>query len=1757
MNRILASGLLLSSLIWPTQRLDSSPVLSRQSALTSQQNKNAGFELAEFYLLESRYDQAVQTLRQILLEPGNESEEQKATFLLGKALLYGDQPELARTAFEHLNQHWPQNSYKAESEFLLIEHELKGMTNALHFANGLKVILSFSPFSLDLDFFRYFGGYARGYNLKLYTPVAQKLKSWFVSEQKDLRIKALLVDGLVRVIDLGDTSGQINLETVVQEGDIEERHLASAALFLLKARSSIHEIAAMQAVLPADWQKTRTGQLTQFLWIQILAWVHGEFHKSQQIVSELQKIADPETRSAIKPHAELLDSITATGKSAEQRLKLALTLKDYGSYYFAQEQLKLLIQELRPGPVQARAHYEISRILQDDIGDFETAEQHLKLAQTMPLPKEIREELEWRRIKSLSVREQAAQMERLAGLDLPYTEAAIYRQLKAKTLNPRLINKYYQTLDRVELDPASRKDLLIQLAEVSEEAHQYPRARFYLEMLARLDLGEAQKRLEKNLLMQKLHEARLQQTLSIEPEKQQYLQGKYLYLLGKSDEAKKILETILSQKSIFSEKARFEIFTQEAGPLPYQATQLQTLLEWAQQNPDEEVRWQSFLLWLRHLHFVTKDMQNLEEQKQEELKTGILKTSNEVIARALRQNSGITARIEQAAPYLIEYMIHTGDIKSAWDFLEKSLPNKDSVESLTLRLTLETADKKLEEASRTAILLSRRNPEKRDYWLEKAVSLKLQNIQDDPKYVDRYLSTMENFAKTHGDEFFAILQASLFQLGKKFADREEVLSLVLKYQKPLIEAGRVEFKALLDELLRINAKEKSHPELVNIKIALLARIGIASDENWLYQVIQNSSGLTRLNALLALSSMYKNLNRNLKDSSRADWLRGFFEEQLKKPEFEARNPGYLDYLILEWDFLSEDSKKIKMEKTPGSDLDQIFILSRKAILMLETQNWPKASEFISSLLKNANTPAVLAFEVLAQAWNHLNPHREKKMGEFKTWIFRIKPEELPLAKKDEFQNILRRVNAESVITALRKDIDWDDPQKPANIRIFFQIGDLFLKDLKDIPSAIHVFNQMKEYFSDPQTRAEVKIREKDLVLLDEVYRLMATGNLVDSIRGSEILLLQLQRPEEALQGLEKALSLAKSEAERDVVHMQRARVYLQMRNPVLAEKAMQNLSRGYENISASLLQQIEATRLLASLPPRSRSNEQELLQHARIHLLTWFDIREAERVYELLNQKFPTPVGNLSDARALLCLDFYNSLMGVNEPAQAMRWLNQSISLARSVEVQAQLSYMAGYHAYTYDLNRLLAYSSFEKAYQVAPASEWAQLSLLHLIDLCEQDKNRDRALLLLEELKKTFKHERNLREIRPREEELRKSILLARLDEFLEKLGPEDKGMILKSARSLGNNSDFIKEAESKYLLYLRLEKDRTIASQIRMELGNFYLRTNQLQNALKAYRQVYSEAAAHETRLEAALLAIQILGDKMDNFNGAIQLGREARKLMVPPSEIKKIDAEIHRYKGLMAKQKPVTLKTLGYGHLGPIQDIKQSFYRKRDYAGAAQAYEKLLRQTENFQLQVGIHYELARLYDLRIKDYEKAYLNYKAFFSLVENPEVSSEVLLRIAELEFTEFKKYRDALKSYRLFAEKYPSSRKYVSVLFQVAEILVARELDYSGALDVYTDIANAYPQTDYEQKALLARAKVQSDRLSDFNGAIATYQSIINNYFDSDFATQSQFQIGRLYEVQLNDEFQAIAAYQEVINRWPNSSLATDARRQIDKIRRR
>ncbi len=1750
MNRILGLCLLLSTLLGSISILDSMPVTVPKIA-------NSGFELAEFYIKEERFDQAVQTLRQILLEPGNESEEQKATFLLGKSLLFGNQPQLAKTAFEHLNQHWPQNLYRSEAEFLLIEHDLKGMTNALNFASGFKIIQSFAPFSLDLDFFRYFGGYARGYNLKLFTPVSQKLQTWFTSEQPELKIKALLTDGLVRVIDLGDSSGQSSLEAVIKDGDINSQHLASAALFLIKARSSIHELSSMQTVLPKDWQKSTTGRLTQFLWIQILAWVHGEFYKSEQLLSELEKYADPQMLLALKPHADLLRAITASGKSPEQRLRLALTLKDYGSYYFAQEQLKLLIQELRPGPVQARAHYEIARILQDDTGDFEAAEPHLKLAQSMPLPKELREEIEWRRIKSLSARDQAAQMERLAGLDLPYTEAAIYRQLKAKTLNPRLINKYYQTLDRVELDPASRKDLLIQLAEVSEEAHQYPRARFYLEMLARLDLGEAQKRLQKNLLMQKLHESKLQQTLSIEPEKQQYLQGKYLYLLGKPEEAKKILETILTQRSIFSEKARFEIFLHELGPLPYQATQLQKLVDWIHENPDEEIRWQSFLLWLRHLHFVTSDMANLEEQKQTELKNGILKSSDELITKVLRQNSGVTARMEQAAPHLIEFMLHTGNKKGAWDFYEKSLPNKDTVESLTLRQILEIADKKLEDASRTAILLSRRNPEKREFWLEKAVSLQLQNIQDDPKFVDRYLSTMEGFAKTHGDQFFAILQASLFQLGKKFADREEVLKLVLEYQNPLIEAGRKEFKFLLDELLRVHTEEKVHATLVKIKIALLAKIGDASDENWLYQVIHNSKGQVRLDALLALDSMYKNQSRSLKESPRLGWLEVLFEEQLKNQEFSEKNSGYLAYLIMEWAFLSPESRQIKLKQKVNSDLEEVFLLSRKALNMLEAKNWPQASELISALLKHTKTPANLAFDVLKEAWNSLNPHREKKMGEFKSWIFRIKAEELPPAQRSEFQAILKRVNAESVITALRKDIDWDDPQKASNIRIFFQIGDLFLKDLKDIPSAIHVFNQMKEYFSDPQTRAEVKNREKDLILLDEVYRLMATGNLVDSIRGAEILLLQLQRPEEALDGLEKALLLTKTEAERDVVHMQTARVYLQMRNSVMAEKEMQKLSRGYENISASLLQQIEATRLLASLPPRNKANEQELIQHTRIHLLTWFDIREAERVYELLQQKFPSPQGSLSDARALLCLDFYNSLMGVNEPANAMRWLNQSINLARSQEVQAQLSYMAGYHAYTYDLNRQLAYSAFEKSHQVAPASEWAQLSLLHLIDLCEQDKNRDRALLLLEELKKTFKHERNLREIRPREEELRKSILLARLDEFLEKLGPEDKGMILKSARSLGSNTDFVKEAESKYLLYLRLEKDNTIASRVRMELGNFYLQTNQLQNALKAYRQVYQEAPKHETRFEAALLAIQILGDKMENYNGAIQLGREARRLMVPPVEIKKIDTEIHRYKGLMSKQKPVTLKTLGYGHLEAIQEIKQNFYRKRDHIGAAAAYETLLKQTENFQLQVGIHYELARLYDLRLKDYQNAYLHYKAFFSLVDNPEVSSEVLLRIAELEFSEFKKYRDALKTYRLFAERYPSSRKYVSVLFQVAEILVSKELDYSGALDVYTDIANAYPQTDYEQKALLSRAKVQSDRLSDFNGAIATYQSIINNYFDSEFATQSQFEIGRLYEVQLNDEFQAIAAYQEVINRWPNSSLATDSRRQIDKIRRR
>ncbi len=1728
------------------------PVMPQNSGSTNPV-VDARLSLAELRIRQEKFDAAIAEIRSVLLSSPSEELEIESTFLLGKALLLSGQATLAEEALKHLQENWPDHSRTKEARFLAVELKLQGMTGIASFAHSLRQILDFEPFSVDLDFFRYFIGYTGGYTFELYNPIHAELKKWFEHHDVDLSTRALLLDGLTRTLSLGDMSGQESLREILKTNHLFHRHLASFALILMAAKNHPDQPDLIARNIPEDWQETETGQLCKLLLFHLQAWVVGDFQSALLTLSELDKNSSTKIRQVLPRHKKLLDQLIQPTKSHEQRFQLALSLKSYGAIWFAREHFELLIQDLRPGILKARAEYELGRLFMDDLKDEDQARQWLKEARRGLLPQEYKDEIEWRLIRLMQPEMRQKAITRLAGLDEGFAEAAIQAELKRGSLSQALIDKYWKALQRMNPDAASRKEILITLAILAEEAHQYPKARFFLEELARHDLARAQKMLDQNLFRQDLFEARLQQNLSPEPERWRYEQGRVLHLLGRSTEARAIFESIESRKSVYAEKARMALLKMELGPQPYSRGQMNQLRELMQENPDPAVQSEAAKLWFQSASTLLSGYPDLVESRRKELDAwlsdDVIKLARRLLKKLKISTSGNEESARQAA-----LAVHAMEDKNLAHELLNALPDSpSSVETLKLKLQFALSLEKTAEAIQLGEALAQLvRPDEAGAYLVQNLKLKLmpKDSEERPK-MSAVLQAAESYCKLRIDACGPLIaRALLIPSPEGFEDTD--FAEMLESSKLLSEHGTATLAERLAQFVQANPESSYSIAIADLALRILEKRATAAHETTILRLMRLGGSLEL--GLSALCNIAKGLGSDPENMSQTRFLRELLADALESKKLNLEGERGLEILDFLWKALPEEQQIMALKALGGADADSLRDL-KQIDVWLKQDNWNMASQRIHKILNLSRVPDVLKYKALELAHSHLENHRQRKIQDFRNWLFKIDSRNLPPRHQKQHQQWIRSINAEAVVASLRKDLNWDDPQNPRNIRILFQIAETYLMDLKDVPKAMDLLNQIRETFRDPKTRKELEARQQDLVLLDKVYLLQKENILASRVRAADILLEDLKRPTEALDMLADAEELALNQADRDMIFMERARIHIHRRDPDAAEAELNNLSAEYSGFTASTLRQIEASRELAKLPSLAQANAGDRIAIARIHLYSFMDLKEAERVIQPLeNNRLNQDERN---ALALLKADFYNTAMGRNQPSLAMDYLKSGIANQPNATILARLESMAGFHAYTYDLNPYLAKRHFQNSYEAMPDSPWGRLSALHLADLAEQSGNGGEALSWLKRLQDVSSLSARTTELEPRETALRKSLLMQKMQEHLKKLGPEDRHLVLESARALAVNPDYADEAHSKYRLFLRLENDPKTLLQVREELARFHQKNARLKEALAEWRHIFDEENDSKTRLNAALMALNILGEEMQNWSSAIALARQASELLLPQEDLKPVRERLSAYRKAQASQKKVTLRNLGFSHFEEIKTIKDDFYSRGDWEGAARAYKKLLKQTRNFQLEVGVHYELSRILDLKLKQYEEALRHYQSFRSYTSDPEVGAEILLRIAEIYMNELRKPDEAFKSYQTFIQDYPASRRLVAVQFELARLLAGPRMEYSSALDVYTDIANAYPQTDYEQKALFARAQLESERLSDYNSAIATYQEIIDRYFDSQIAAQSQFQIARLYEVELNREQEAINTYLDLIDRWPNSDLATQARRQIDKIRNR
>ena len=750
-----------------------------------------------------------------------------------------------------------------------------------------------------------------------------------------------------------------------------------------------------------------------------------------------------------------------------------------------------------------------------------------------------------------------------------------------------------------------------------------------------------------------------------------------------------------------------------------------------------------------------------------------------------------------------------------------------------------------------------------------------------------------------------------------------------------------------------------------------------------------------------------------------------------------------------------------------------------------------------------------------------------------------------------------KINATAVIISLKKQINWDDPQSLSNKRVFLEMLDHYEKELEEVNPAIDLIHQMKQYFNEPEFNVRLQRRIKRLKIMQEALAKELSPEISQRLIAGELWLEKLRKPARTIQILREINEDKLSESQIYFRDLLMVRSLIRDRKLDQAKIWLKRLPKKFEHFHLALMNQLEAQRKLQSFPSVSKASLGQLVEIADLQLTDFMDLEKVDRIlYRIRKFHKITDLKKLPKL-APLYLKYYNVAMGKNLTSLAATRLLMAIDHSSDSKLKARAYYLLGNHYSTYEPNLKKAEMYYKACLKHEPDESDAILTHLGLASLFESKGFRNLALREYQILRGIILNSPTDEYVATRELQLKKSLVIQKLEKELNAELAQHPDQILVTARSIADNKDLTDQAIQKYSLYFRLQREISKINPIRMELADLLERRSRLNKALELYLQVFEQEKNQALKVEAGMKALRLQGLKRKNFRSSFKLIGKIRNLVLNKKQNQELDKLKRQIITLKSKQKRITLRNLSYNHFPEIRKIKREFYKNNRNKEAARSLEKILDQADDYQLIVGIHYELARLYDLKLKAYSPAIKHYRDFYEKMENPEITSEILLRIAEIELKELNDTKAALESYQKYLKDFPAARKRLSVMFQVAELYTKYKFEYSRALETYEDISNAYPQTKWDEKAKFAQAELLANRLSDFEAAIRVYENLINTNFESKLAPEAQYRIAGIYEIQLNDDIQAIQAYDDLIARYPNSSYAIQARRQIDKIRRR
>ena len=1703
-------------------------------------------------LIDSKkYQQAVEHCRQILEQNPEAKMEQQSSFLLGKALLLKGERQLAELTLKDLNARWPSNPHREEADFLQIKTALAGLTRTADFENAVKHILKFSPFNIDLDYFQYFTGFTRGYQIKKIRKSQNLLAKYFNSKDMALRSRAVLLDGLIQCFDFANLEAGIpKLKQLAQVQEIYINHTARLGLLIIEGSRQIENLQALEAWIPENAASSEPGRIALFTLAMVQAYIHGEYAPA---TSKLQLISKSDAAFApqkIQEHLQVLKVLQTEPTNASETLQRAQIFKQYSSYHEAVNVLQSSLKRWPSSRLRGRIHYELGRLYQDDIKDAGLARFHLEKSQRHLKTEEFSEEVKWRLIKTLAKEKQQAEVFKLANKDLPFSEAAIRQQLKNRQISPSLLDQYYRSLLKLELDPSNQALMLKRLSEVAEQNHQYLKSRFYLMRLARYQMSEANQRIQENLWKEEIFKATQKKLVSSEPEKFQYLQARYLNLLGNSEEATEHLNQLVKSKGLFAEKAKFELFITDLEAAPYPEDQVFELKKWIESNLDDETNEESFERLVRHYEIQLKDFLQQDPVNQKYAKQTLIPAYNKLLIEQ-KPVPGISLKsIENAKTRLL---IYTGQ----WNAADKQIKRlRDRQDQLHFQLKIAELQYNLPRVVELALLIHKESDKEsvQIQVLQRALNTELaivresnpDNSTSEAEIIEKYFNLARKTEQIHMIPF-------VLQQIEKIPSSLTLLDIIIRHKDPLISNPP---KGLNSALKSLQKEFPTNIAVIKFRLELMERYPSRLAQKFLLEQTKSGRPEIRLIALRALAKDHLQSLNNAGDIPFRSYL-------IRRIETSLNGITNTDWRQIEelirFHWVLNEQKDIQRKISSQIKNSNVFLSEFARLeylkLLIKHKRSKMITETLAKIMNNSMLPEGFRFHTFETVY--LNLEKSRILTTLNRWLFKIDERLLTREERNRFRKIKKRLNAEAVVISLKKQIDWDDPQSLKNKRIFLEMLDQYQKELEDMNAAMDLIHQMRQYYSDSDLKANLNRRLIKLSKMQEALAMESSQDPIQNLLAAELWLEGLRRPYRAFQVLDEIEIKTLTPAQQHFHHLLIIRSLIQKRQLSKAQKWIQRLPKEFKHFHVALISQMEARKKLQKYPTVTKANLSQLIEIAQIQLHDFMNLAEVDRLIYRINKYHSEEDFSKYPQLSKLYLDYYNIAMGKNTPNLASNRLMMAVEQAPNKKIRARAFYLLGNHYSNFQLNPKKAEMYFKACLKNDPDETDAILTHLGLANLYESRNMKRLALNQYEALKVLILNPQSSDYVAARELQLKKSLVVQKLEDELSAELAQHPDKILLTARSLADNNELTDQAIQRYSLYFRLQRDLSKINPVRMELAELLERRSRLNEALELYLKVFKEDKDQATKVKAGMKALSLQGLKRKNFNSSFKLIGEIRRLLLNPdqnSELDKLKAKIVQLK---KKQKRITLRNLSYNHFPQIRQIKKNLYKKNKNDEAARSLESILKKADDYQLIVGVHYELARLYDLKLKQYKKALLHYQKFYEKMDNPDISSEILLRIAEIELKEFNNIEDALASYNRYLSDFPAAQKRLSVMFQIAELYTNKRFEYSRALETYEDISNAYPQTPWDEKAKFSRAELLSNRMSDFDAAIQVYRNLININFESKLAPEAQYRIGSIYELQLNDDLQAIQAYDELIARYPNSSYAVQARRQIDKIRRR